>query len=133
MLALDSSALVRYLTNDVPSAARRVGAAIDGDQVVAVPALVLLETVHVLRGRPYMRQNPDLADALVDLLAHENIRLIGLDSELASAAIREARDRSPRHLADALIAASAVEGGATRLLTTDRAFASPLVPVEQLA
>lgn len=34
--------------------------------------------VHVLRDVPHRRDNPDLADAFVELLAHENIRLLGL-------------------------------------------------------
>lgn len=132
MIGLDTSALVRYLTDDEPNAARRVAELIEGEEEVGIPALVLLEAIHVLRGSPYRRANPELADALVDLLARDNIRLLGLDAELASVAIRHVRDRSARHLADALIAASVVEAGARGLVTTDTRFVPDLVPLVQI-
>jgi predicted nucleic acid-binding protein len=109
-----------------------VAVAIDGPEQVGISSLVLGETVHVLRGPPYHRRNPDLADALVELLAHESIVLTDLDAELASAAIGGVRHLSPRHIADALISASAHQAGASALLTNDRAFASTLVTVRQL-
>ena len=132
MIALDTSALVRYLTDDDPAVAQRVASLIDGPEPVQVSPLVLIETVHVLRGRPYVVPNPDLADTLVELLAHQNVVLSGLDQDLAAAAMRDARDRSPRHLADALIAAAARGAGCRVLVTTDVAFATELVPLEQL-
>jgi predicted nucleic acid-binding protein len=132
VIGLDTSALVRYLTDDEPNAARRVAELIEGEEEVGIPALVLLEAIHVLRGSPYRRANPELADALVDLLARDNIRLLGLDAELASIAIRHVRDRSARHLADVLIAASVVEAGARALVTTDTRFVPDLVPLVQI-
>ena len=132
MIALDTSALVRYLTNDDPAVAGRVAGLIDDVEPVQVSPAVLIETVHVLRGRPYAIDNPALADTLVELLAHENIVLSGLDIDLAIAAILGARERSPRHLADALIAAGARDAGCRLLVTTDTALATELLPVEQL-
>lgn len=132
MIALDSSALIRYLTNDVPGVAARVEDLLEGDEPVQISPPVLLESVHVLRGQPYSIANPALADALVELLAHENVVLSGLDRDLAAAALRGARERSPRHLADAIIAAAARDAGCRVLMTTDSGFATELVPVEQL-
>ena len=132
MIALDTSAVVRYLTDDDPAVATRVSELIDGVEPVQVSQAVLIETVHVLRGRPYAIKNPALADSLVELLAHENVVLTGLDVDLGIAAILGARERSPRHLADALIAAAARDAGCRLLVTTDTAFATDLVPVEQL-
>ncbi len=132
MIGLDTSALVRYLTEDDPALAVRVAKLIEGEELVGIPALVLLEAIHVLRGTPYRRDNPELADTLVELLAHENVRLLGLDAELASAAIRHVRGRSARHLADALIAASAAEAGARLLVTNDTRFVPDLVPLAQV-
>jgi predicted nucleic acid-binding protein len=111
--------------------AAEVGALLEGDEPVGIPALVLLEAAHVLRGRPYDRTNPDLADVLVELLAHESVVLIGLDADLASAALRSVRGHSARHLADALIGASARDGGASLILTTDARFTSDLVTIRQ--
>ena len=132
MIALDTSALIRYLTDDNPPAAARVAALVDGSERVQLSPAVLIEAIHVLRGAPYARLNPDLADSLVELLTHENIVLSGLDQELAAAAIRGVRDRSPRHLADALIAAAAFDAGCRVLVTTDTRFATDLVPLELL-
>lgn len=132
MIALDSSALLRYLTNDRPQLAEAVAAMIDGRDPVGISSLVLGETVHVLRGPPYLRTNPELCDALVELLAHENVVLTDLDSDVASAAIAGVRHLSPRHIIDALISAAARQAGAATLLTNDRKFASGLVPIQQL-
>lgn len=132
MIALDSSALLRYLTNDRPRLADAVANLIEHGDPVVISSLVLAETVHVLRGPPYLRANPDLSDAIIDLLGHENIRLTDLDSDLASAAIAGVRHLSARHIVDALISAGARQAGAVSLVTDDRAFASSLVPVQQL-
>lgn len=132
MIGLDTSALLRYLTDDDPAVAAQVAAAIDGDEPVQLSGIVLIEAVHVLRGVPYSRRNPDLADVLIELLAHENVVLTGLDQDLATAAIRGARGLSPRHIADALIGAAARDAGSRQLLTTDTAFVTDLIPVVQL-
>lgn len=132
MIALDSSALLRYLTNDRPRLAQAVADLIEGDDPVGISSLVLGETVHVLRGPPYLRLNPELGDALIDLLGHENIVLTDLDRDVASAAIGGVRHLSARHIVDALISAGARQAGATTLVTNDRGFASGLVPVQQL-
>jgi predicted nucleic acid-binding protein len=132
LIALDTSALLRYLTVDDPAVARQIAERIDGEEHVQLSPIVLIEAVHVLRGPPYERTNPELADALVELLSHENVVLSGLDQDLATAAIQAARDLSPRHIADALIAAAARDAGARQLLTTDTAFTTDLVEVVQL-
>jgi predicted nucleic acid-binding protein len=132
VIGLDSSAVVRYLTNDDPDVASQIETYIEGAEPVQISAPVLLEAVHVLRSRPYSIAKPNLADTLVNLLTHENVTLSGLDSELAASAIRGARELSPRHLADALIAAAARDAGCRVLLTTDEKFVTNLVPIEQL-
>jgi len=132
VIALDTSALLRYLTDDMPDLAAEVERLIDGEEPVGISALVLLECVHALRGRPYGRTNPALADGLVDLLAHQNVVLTDLDADLASAAMLGVRDVSARHLADALIGAAARQARARELVTNDAGFRSELVPVIQL-
>lgn len=133
MIALDSSALLRYLTNDRPALAHAVRDLIESEDPVAISSLVLGETVHVLRGPPHFRTNPDIGDALIDLLGRENIVLTDLDADLASAAIAGVRHLSARHIVDALVSAAARQAGAVKLVTNDRRFASALVPTEQLA
>jgi predicted nucleic acid-binding protein len=78
VIGLDTSALVRYLNDDDPAVAARVAELIDDVESVQLSPAVLIETVHVLRGRPYGIENPALADTLVELLAHENVALSGL-------------------------------------------------------
>lgn len=133
MIFLDSSVLVRYLTEDDPALATTAATLVGGEEEVGISTLVLLELVHVLRGKPYFQANPGIADALVVLLQHENLRLVDLDADLASAAIVGVRHLSARHIADALISASASHAGARLLTTNDLKFSSQLVPVEQLS
>lgn len=132
MIALDTSALLRHLLDDHHRMARRVGRLIDGPEAVGISVPVLIESLHVLRGQPYLRPNPDVADALIELLGHENVILVDLEADLASASIAAVRHLSPRHIADALIGATARQAGARQLVTADRTFASRLVPVVQL-
>ncbi len=132
MIALDSSALLRYLLADDRAMARRVERALAGPEAVGVSTPVLVEVVHVLRGNPYRRENPAVADAVIGLLGHQNVVLTDLDADLAAAAMTAVRHLSPRHLTDALISAAARQAGARQLLTADRTFASQLVPVVQV-
>ena len=132
MIALDTSALLRYLLADDRRMARRVERALSGPEPVGVSTPVLVEVVHVLRGEPHRRGNPDVADAVIDLLGHQNVVLTDLEGDLAAAAISAVRHLSPRHIADALISAAARQAGARQLLSADRTFASELVPVVQL-
>jgi predicted nucleic acid-binding protein len=132
VIAVDSSALLRYLLADDRAMARRVERALAGREQVGVSTPVLVEVVHVLRGDPYRRENPAVADAVIELLGHQNVVLTDLDADLAAAAITAVRHLSPRHIADALISAAARQAGARQLLTADRTFASQLVPVVQL-
>jgi predicted nucleic acid-binding protein len=133
VIALDTSVLIRYLTDDVPALGAAAAEWIEGDEPVTLSAMVLLETIHVLRGAPYRVGNPALADVLIELLNRENLELTGLDAELALTAIASVRHLSPRHLADALIGAGARGAGARLLVTNDRKFVTELVPLQQLA
>lgn len=132
MIAIDSGVLLRYLTEDIPELAEAASRLIDGRTEIGISALVLLEATHVLRGPVYGLGNPQLADVLIDLLRHENVRLTGLDAELACAAIAGVRHLSARHIADALISAAARDAGAGLLVTNDRKFGTHLVPLRQL-
>lgn len=132
VIALDTSALLRYLIGDDARLADRVARITEGDEPVGISTPVLVEAVHILRGLPNALPNPEVADTLIELLAHDNVVLTDLSSDLASAAIAGVRHLSPRHIVDALICAGARQAGATRLLTHDSKFASRLVPVIQL-
>ncbi len=101
MIALDTSALLRYLTNDEPRLAETVAALLEGPDIVGIPSLVVLEAAYALRGAPYHRENPDIADTLIELLAHRNVELVDLSANLAAAAIAGIRHLSARHIADA--------------------------------
>lgn len=131
-IALDTSALLRYLTNDVPPLAKAVADVIEGPDGATLSSLVLLEAAYALRSRHYGWDNPQVADALIDLLAHDGIVLSDMPGDLASAAIAGVRHVSARHIADALVAAAARHGGAEALLTGDAKFASELIPLVRL-
>jgi predicted nucleic acid-binding protein len=132
VIALDTSALLRYLTNDDRALADEVAHLVGGTEPIGISILVMLEAAYALRGAPYLRENPDIADALIELLAHDNVALVDLSADLASAALAGVRHLSARHIADALIAAAAHQAGATVLVTNDRKFSSHLVPLRRL-
>jgi predicted nucleic acid-binding protein len=132
VIALDTSALLRYLTNDDPHLASQVAATIDGPDPAGISTLVLLEATFALRSARYGWDNPQLADTVIDLLAHEGVVLFDVPATLAIAAIAGVRHLSARHIADALISASARHAGASALVTNDRKFGSEIVDIRQL-
>ena len=129
MIGLDAGVLRRYLTGEDEAVADAVADLVGGWERVQISALVLLELIHALHRPPYALENPALADALIDLLTHENVRLTGLDQSLAAAAIRRVREKDPCHIVDALTDAATFDGSARVLVTADRAFTGDLVPV----
>jgi predicted nucleic acid-binding protein len=48
MVLLDTSVIVRYLTDDPPEMAEQAARVLDGPQNVVISEVVLVETAHVL-------------------------------------------------------------------------------------
>lgn len=130
VISLDTSVLVRYLVGTPEAQARRAARAIDHEGEVAISVIALVECAHVLRTQ-YRVAQVDIIDALIGLLQRRNVTLLGLRTDSAVAGLVRARELPGRPIADALIAAAALEAGAVPLVTFDAEMHRHGVPVER--
>ena len=131
MIAADTSVLVRYLVGTPAAEARRAAKLIDDDDVeIGVAPVALAECAHVLRTQ-YEVPARDVVDSLIDLIQRENVRMLGISTELVVEHLVLARSMPGRPIPDALIVAAAVAGGAESLATFDRGQRRNGIPVAQ--
>lgn len=128
---LDTSVVVRYLVRSPPDQAAKAASLIDGSTTLSVSVLALAETAHVLTS-VYRRPRADVVDALVLLLARENLRLLGLSKPLAFAALQLCRGSNRTSFTDALLWAEARQLDAGTIYTFDRRFPTEGVHVTKL-
>lgn len=119
MISADTSVLVRYLVGTPPTQARRAARLIDGDEEIGISPVALAECAHVLRTQ-YGVEQGDIIESLIGLVHRENVRILGLRTDLLVAALVRARDLPGRPIPDALIVAAALDAGALPLATFDR-------------
>lgn len=118
---LDTSFVVRYLTDDPPAMAARAAAIIDSERQLVLSELVLLETAYVLTS-VYRVPRAQVADALLDLVQRSNLQLANLAKPRALAALSMCRDAQRCSFTDALLWAQALDSGAERIYSFDRRF-----------
>jgi predicted nucleic acid-binding protein len=118
---LDTSVVVRYLTDDPPEMAARAAEVIDGSTEVVLSEVVLVETAYVLDSVYGVPRN-ELVDALISFVQRRNIKLLTLSKPLAVEALGICRDSKRHSFSDALVWAEAVEAGAETVYTFDRQF-----------
>lgn len=120
MIAADTSVLVRYLVGTPTAQARQAAKFVDDDDLeIGISPVALAECAHVLRTQ-YDVPARDVIDSLIDLVQRENVRMLGLPTELVVEHLVLARTMPGRPIPDALIVAGAVAGGAESLATFDR-------------
>ena len=73
MTVLDTSALIRFLTNDIPSKAKKVKDILDSEKVY-IPDVVFPELEYVLLGRTYNSSKKKLLEAFQYLIFNKNIK-----------------------------------------------------------
>lgn len=122
MISADTSVLVRYLVGTPAPQARRAAQLIDGEELVGVSPVALVECAHVLRTQ-YGVDRLDIIESLIGLVQRENIRLLGQRADLLLGTLVRARSLSGRPIPDALIVAASLEADALPLATFDRAQA----------
>lgn len=122
MISADTSVLVRYLVGTPVAPARRAAQLIDGQELVAVSPVAVVECAHVLRTQ-YGVDRLDIIESLIGLLQRENVRLLGQRADLLLAALVRARSLPGRPIPDAFIVAAALDADALPLATFDRAQA----------
>lgn len=127
---LDTSYLVRYLTDDPPDLARRAADIIDSDRRLAVSAVVLAETAYVLT-RVYQVPRQAVVDQLIALLQKENIVPLRLDKGIAIEALLLCHPSGRVSFADALIWAEARSGGPAAVYTFDERFPADAIEVRR--
>jgi predicted nucleic acid-binding protein len=119
VIAADTSVIVRYLVGTPVAQARQAAKLIDDDMDIGISPVALAECAHVLRSQ-YDVPARDVVESLIDLVQRENIRMLGVSTELVVQHLVLARSMPGRPIADALIVAAAVAGGAEALATFDR-------------
>jgi predicted nucleic acid-binding protein len=120
---VDTSVLIRYLTNDIPERAVLARRLIDSDAPIGVTTVVLLETAFVLRNPPYAQKREDVVDVLVELLQRENVQGVGVEKSEAALALMLCRPSGTVGSGDALIAATGRTAGITEAYSFDETFA----------
>jgi predicted nucleic acid-binding protein len=123
---LDSSVVVRYLTDDPPEMAARAALLIDSQTSLAITDLVIAESGCVLT-TVYGIDRSDVAEALAALMLRSNIECPQLSIPLVVRALQLAGRSGRVSFADALIWARARQAEAP-VATFDRRF-----PTEGLA
>ena len=118
---LDTSFVVRYLTDDPPEMAARAAAIIDSDRQLVLSEMVVLETAYVLTSF-YRVPRAQVVDALLDLVQRSNLRWANLAKPRALAALSMCRDSARCSFTDALLWAQALDSGADRLYSFDLEF-----------
>jgi predicted nucleic acid-binding protein len=121
---LDTSFLLRYLTDSPPEMAARATRVIDSEEPLILSELVILEVAFVL-GSVYRSSREDIVDALVELVRRRNIRLLTLPKPRVLEALELCRPSKRYSFIDAFLWAQALEAGAgRRVYTFDRRFPS---------
>ena len=103
---LDTSIVVRYLTNDPPAMARVGAEVIEGEENLRITDVVLAETAYVL-STFYAMPREVIVDDLIELLRRENLETVNLDTDLACEALLLCRASGRTSFADALLWAEA--------------------------
>ena len=118
MIGVDTSVLVRYLVGTPPAQARKAAALVDGTDEIGVSPVALAECAHVLRTQ-YDVESGDILDSLIALLQRENVRVLGLRTDVLVGVLVRAR-QLPGPIPDALIVATSLAADALPLATFDR-------------
>ena len=119
MISVDTSVLVCYLVGTPAAQARKAAALIDGTDEIGVSTVALAECAHVLRTQ-YGVERADIIDSLISLIQRENVRVLGLRTDVLVGVLVGARQLPGRPIPDALIVATAVAADALPLATFDR-------------
>lgn len=103
---LETSILVRYLTDDPPELSERAELFIESAAILLITAVALVETGHVLR-TVYKLPRQEIVDLLIDFIQKDNVSVHHLDKALVITALLLCRPSGRVSLPDALIWAEA--------------------------
>lgn len=118
---LDTSMIVRYLTDDPLDLALRATEVIDSDEELYVIDSVIAEVGHVLSSN-YQVPREEIVDKLIAFIRRGNIRLHGLEKEFAIQGLLFCRPSGRVSIPNALLWAAARTAGVTTVYTFDQRF-----------
>jgi predicted nucleic acid-binding protein len=119
VISADTSVLVRYLAGTPVTQARRAAALVDGPDEIGISPVALAECAHVLRTQ-YGVDRKDILETLIGLVQRENVRVLGLRTDVVLGVLVRARQLPGRPIPDALIVAASLAADALPLATFDR-------------
>jgi predicted nucleic acid-binding protein len=102
MIVLDTSALIRFFTKDIPSDADKVKKLLEGNEKLIIPDVVFPELEYVLSSNNYQVTREKISEAFFFLTSRKNIVIT---NELKLAV--EVFKKSKLDMADCIIVASA--------------------------
>ena len=73
MTILDTSALIRFFTKDIPSQAKKVKDALENEKDIKIPDVVFPELEYVLLGKTYNAERNKVLTAFKFLVSRKNI------------------------------------------------------------
>jgi predicted nucleic acid-binding protein len=119
VIGVDTSILVRYLVGTPLAQARKAAALVDGPEEIGLSPVALAECAHVLRTQ-YGVERGDILESLIALVQRENVRVLGLRTDVLLGVLVRARQLPGRPIPDALIVAASLAADALPLATFDR-------------
>ena len=120
MIGVDTSVVVRYLVGTPVTQARQAARLIDDVATeIGIPLVALAECAHVLRTQ-YDVAQIEILDALIGLVQRENVRVLGVRSDVLVEDLVRAKALPGRPIPDTMIVASSIAAGALPLATFDR-------------
>ena len=102
MIVLDTSALVRFFTNDVPAKAKEVKSILDSTQKIQIPDVVLAELEYVLLSKTYGASRDKVLNAFRLLIERKNT-VVSVEAKSAI----DLYAKTKLDLADCMVVASA--------------------------
>ncbi len=121
---LDTSYIVRYLTDDPPEMAAQAALLIDSEEPLILSELALVESAYVLSSN-YQLSREDIVEVLIDLVQRQNLFLPVLPKPRVLEALDLCRRSKRYSFTDAFLWAQVLEGGyGKRIYTFDRRFPS---------
>jgi predicted nucleic acid-binding protein len=120
VIGVDTSVIVRYLVGTPTAQSHRAAALIDDEATeIGISLVALTECAHVLRTQ-YAVDQRDIIDSLIGLIQRENVRVLGLRSDILVAMLVRARSLPGRPIPDAMLVAATMAADAVPLATFDR-------------
>ena len=116
MVTLDTSALIRFFTNDIPSKANQVKQVLDSEERIKIPDVVFPELEYVLLGKSYNATRQKILKAFQFLVSKKNIIL----SRSVKTGV-ELYERTKLDIADCIIVSSSLDN---KLVSFDKKLLS---------